>query len=84
MDSSKMAKSLHFGRRLNSWCCGAVKNNLELNTLKMAVDVRAHPSAPLTISSTTVSAMETLKFLGATISQKQETNIYSIHTFACK
>ena len=64
------------------WCS---QNNLELNMLKpveMTVHFQGHPSAllPLTISNSSVSTMETFKFLGTTISQdlKWETNIISI------
>ncbi len=49
-------------------------NNLELNTLKtveMILDFRRNPPAlpPLTIMNTTVTAVESFRFLGTTISQ---------------
>ncbi len=49
-------------------------NNLELNTLKtveMIVDFRRNPAAlpPLTIMNSTVTAVESFRFLGTTISQ---------------
>ncbi|KAK3559821.1 hypothetical protein QTP86_020993, partial [Hemibagrus guttatus] len=57
--------------QLAVWCS---HNNLELNTLKtveMIVDFRRNPPAlpPLTIMDSTVSAVESFKFLGTTISQ---------------
>ncbi len=61
-----------FLNSLNSvWCS---LNNLELNTLKtvdMIVDFRRNPPAlpPLTIMNSTVTAVESFRFLGTTISQ---------------
>ncbi len=57
--------------QLAVWC---ILNNLELNTLKtveMIVDFRRIPPAlpPLTITNSTVTAVESLRFLGTTISQ---------------
>ncbi len=60
-------------------------NNLELNTLKtveMIVDFRGKPPAlpPLTIMNSTVTAVESFRFLGTTISQdlKWDNHIDSI------
>ncbi len=60
-------------------------NNLELNTLKtveMIVDFRRNPPTipPLTIMNSTVTAVESFRFLGTTISQdpKWDTHIDSI------
>ncbi len=57
--------------QLAVWCS---LNNLELNTLKtveMIVDFRRNPPAlpPLTIMNSTVTAVESFRFLGTTISQ---------------
>ncbi len=57
--------------QLTVWCS---LNNLELNTLKtveMIVDFRRNPPAlpPLTIMNSTVTAVESFRFLGTTISQ---------------
>ncbi|KAJ8375448.1 hypothetical protein SKAU_G00060280 [Synaphobranchus kaupii] len=57
--------------QLALWCG---QNNLELNKLKtveMTVDFRRSPPTlpPLTILNSTVSAVETFRFLGSTISQ---------------
>ncbi len=57
--------------QLAVWCG---HNNLELNTLKtveMIVDFRKNPPAlpPLTIMNSTVTAVESFRFLGTTISQ---------------
>ncbi len=64
------------------WCS---LNNLELNTLKtveMIVDFRRNPPAlpPLTIMNSTVTAVESFRFLGTTISQdlKRDNHIDSI------
>ncbi len=64
------------------WCS---LNNLELNTLKtveMIVDFRRNPPAlpPLTIMNSTVTAVESFRFLGTTISQdlKWDNHIDSI------
>ncbi len=66
------------------WCS---LNNLELNTLKtveMIVDFRRNPPppalSPLTIIDSTVTAVETFKFLGSIISQdlNWDTHINSI------
>jgi len=64
------------------WCS---LNNLELNTLKtveMIVDFRRNPPAlpPLTIMNSTVTAVESFRFLGTTISQdlKWDNHIESI------
>ncbi len=58
-------------KELAVWCS---LNYLELNTLKtveMIVDFRRNPPAipPLTIMNSTVTAVETFKFLGCIISQ---------------
>ncbi len=60
-------------------------NNLEFNTLKtveMTVDFRRNPPAlpPLTIMNSTVTAVESFRFLGTTISQdlKWDNHIVSI------
>ncbi len=69
-------------KELAVWCC---LNNLELNTLKlvdMIVDFRrnrpAHP--PLTTMNSTVTAVESFRFLDTTISQdlKWDNHIESI------
>ncbi len=69
-------------KELAVWCS---LNNLKLNTLKtveMIVDFRRNPPAlpPLTIMNSTVTAVETFKFLGSIISQdlKWDTHIISI------
>ncbi len=69
-------------QELAVWCS---LNNLELNTLKtveMIVDFRRNPPAlpPLTIMNNTVTAVESFRFLGTTISQdlKWDTHIDSI------
>ncbi len=69
-------------KELAVWCS---LNNLELNTLKtveMIVDFRRNPPAlpPLTIMNSTVTAVESFRFLGTTISQdlKWDTHIDSI------
>ncbi len=68
--------------QLAVWCS---LNNLELNTLKiveMIVDFRRNPPAlpPLTITDSTVAAVESFRFLGTTISQdlKWDNHIDSI------
>ncbi len=58
-------------KELAVWCS---LNNLELNTLKtveMIVDFRRKPPSlsPLTIMNSTVTAVESFRFLGTTISQ---------------
>ncbi len=58
-------------KELAVWCS---LNKLELNTLKtveMIVDLRRNPPAlpPLTIMNSTVTAVESFRFLGTTISQ---------------
>ncbi len=69
-------------KELAVWCS---LNNLELNTLKtveMIVDFRRNPPAlpPLTIMNSTVTAVESVRFLGTTISQdlKWDNHIDSI------
>ncbi len=69
-------------KELTVWCS---HNNLELNTLKtveMIVDFRRNPPAlpPLTIMNSTVTAVESFRFLGTTISQdlKWDNHIDSI------
>uniref|UniRef100_A0A672MN05 Reverse transcriptase domain-containing protein n=1 Tax=Sinocyclocheilus grahami TaxID=75366 RepID=A0A672MN05_SINGR len=69
-------------KELAVWCS---LNNLELNTLKtveMIVDFRRNPPAlpPLTIMDSTVTTVESFRFLGTTISQdlKWDTHIDSI------
>ncbi|KAK3539400.1 hypothetical protein QTP70_006298 [Hemibagrus guttatus] len=68
--------------QLAAWCS---LNNLELNTLKtveMTVDFRRNTPAlpPLTIMNSTVPTVESLRFLGTTISQdlKWDTHMDSI------
>ncbi len=68
--------------QLAVWCS---LNNLELNTLKtveMIVDFRRNPPAlpPLTIMNNSVTAVESFRFLGTTISQdlKWDNHIDSI------
>ncbi len=68
--------------QLAVWCS---LNNLELNTLKtveVIVDFRRNPPAlpPLTIMDSTVTAVESFRFLGTTISQdlKWDNHIDSI------
>ncbi|KAL0153934.1 hypothetical protein M9458_050765, partial [Cirrhinus mrigala] len=58
-------------KELAVWCS---HNNLELNTFKtveMTVDFRRNPPAlpPLTIMDSTVTSVETFRFLGTTITQ---------------
>ncbi len=69
-------------KELAVWCS---LNNLELNTLKtveMIVDFKRSPPAlpPLTIMNSTVTAVESFRFLGTTISQdlKWDNHIDSI------
>uniref|UniRef100_A0A8C1L0F5 Reverse transcriptase domain-containing protein n=1 Tax=Cyprinus carpio TaxID=7962 RepID=A0A8C1L0F5_CYPCA len=69
-------------KKLAVWCS---LNNLELNTLKtveMIVDFRRNPPAlpSLTIMNSTVTAVESFRFLGTTISQdlKWDNHIESI------
>ncbi len=65
-------------KELAVWCS---LNNLELNTLKtveMIVDFRTNPPAlpPLTIMNSTVTAVESFRFLGTTISQDLKWDIH--------
>ncbi len=65
-------------KELAVWCS---LNNLELNTLKtveMIVDFRRNPPAlpPLTIINSTVTAVESFRFLGTTISQDLKWDIH--------
>uniref|UniRef100_A0A9J8B7E4 Reverse transcriptase domain-containing protein n=1 Tax=Cyprinus carpio carpio TaxID=630221 RepID=A0A9J8B7E4_CYPCA len=65
-------------KELAVWC---TLNNLELNTLKtveMIVDFRRNPPAlpPLTIMNSTVTAVESFRFLGITISQDLKWDIH--------
>ncbi len=65
-------------KELAAWCS---LNNLELNTLKtveMIVDFRRNPPAlpPLTIMNSTVTAVESFRFLGSTISQHLKWDIH--------
>ncbi len=55
-------------RELAVWCS---LNNLELKTVEMIVDFRRNPLSlpPLTIMNSTVTAVESFRFLGTTISQ---------------
>ncbi len=69
-------------KELAVWCSF---NNLELNTLKTIkkfMDFRRNPPAlpPLTIMNSTVTAMESFRFLGTTISEdlKWDNHIESI------
>ncbi len=69
-------------KELTVWCD---HNNLEFNTLKtveMILDFRGNPPAlpPLTIINSTVTAVESFRFLGTTISQdlKWDNRIESI------
>ncbi|KAI3370530.1 hypothetical protein L3Q82_025297 [Scortum barcoo] len=82
--SSGTVMSLRTDGKWSSWSSGAGsgQNNLELNTLKtveMTVDFRRSPPTlpPLSILNNTVSAVETFRFLGSTISQdlRWESNI---------
>ncbi len=60
-------------KELAIWCS---LNNLELNTLKtveMIMDFRRNPALPpLTIMNSTVTAVESFRFLGSTISQEHK------------
>ncbi len=65
-------------KELAVWCS---LNNLELNTLKtveMIVDFRRNPPAlpPLTIMNSKVTAVESFRFLGTTISQDLKWDIH--------
>ncbi len=65
-------------KELAVWCS---LKNLELNTLKtveMIVDFRRNPPAlpPLTIMNSTVTAVESFRFLGTTISQDLKWDIH--------
>ncbi len=65
-------------KELAVWCS---LNNLELNMLKtveMIVDFRRNPPAlpPLTIMNSTVTAVESFRFLGTTISQDLKWDIH--------
>uniref|UniRef100_A0A8C1NZF1 Reverse transcriptase domain-containing protein n=1 Tax=Cyprinus carpio TaxID=7962 RepID=A0A8C1NZF1_CYPCA len=65
-------------KELAVWC---TLNNLELNTLKtveMIVDFRRNPPAlpPLTTMNSTVTAVESFRFLGTTISQDLKWDIH--------
>ena len=65
-------------KELAVWC---TLNNLELNTLKtveVIVDFRRNPPAlpPLTIMNSTVTAVESFRFLGTTISQDLKWDIH--------
>ncbi len=80
-DSDKSAYRLEV-EQLSVWCN---LNNLELKTLKtveMIVDFRRNPPAlpPLTITNSTVTAVESFRFLSTTISQelKWDNHIVSI------
>ncbi len=80
-DSDKSAYRQEI-EQLSVWCS---LNSLELNTLKtveMIVDFRRNPPAlpPLTIMNSTVTAVESFRFLGTTISQdlKWDNHIDSI------
>ncbi len=80
-DSDKSAYRQE-AEQLAVWCN---LNNLELNTVKtveMIVDFRRNPPAlpPLTITNSTVTAVESFRFLGTTISQdlKWDNHIVSI------
>ncbi len=68
-------------KELAVWCS---LNNLELNTLKtveMIVDFRRNPPAlpPLTIMNSTVTAVESFRFLGTTISQDLKWEDHIVH-----
>ncbi len=64
-------------KELTVWCS---LNNLELNTLKTVemMDFRRNPPAlsPLTIMDSTVTAVESFRFLGSTISQDLKWDIH--------
>ncbi len=65
-------------KELAVWCS---LNNLELNTLKtveMTVDFRRNPTAipPLTIMNSTVTAVESFRYLATTISQDLKWDIH--------
>ncbi len=67
-------------KKLAVWCS---LNNLELNTLKtmeMIVDFRRNPPAlpPLTIMNSTVTAVESFRFLGTTQDLKWDNHIESM------
>ncbi|KAL0150358.1 hypothetical protein M9458_054360 [Cirrhinus mrigala] len=55
-------------KELAVWCS---HNNLELKTVEMTVDFRRNPPAlpPLTIMDSTVTSVETFRFLGTTLTQ---------------
>ncbi len=81
-DDTTLMGLIQDGDELAVWCS---LNNLELNTLKtveMIVDFRRNPPAlpPLTIMNSTMTAVESFRFLGTTISQdlKWDNHIESI------
>ncbi len=81
-DDTTVIGLIQEAKELAVWCS---LNNLELNTLKtveMIVDFRRKPPAlpPLTIMNSTVTAVESFRFLGTTISQdlKWDNHIESI------
>ncbi len=65
-----MVTSLLTDRRLRIWLSGAVLTtwSLTLKTVEMIVDFRRNPPTP-TIMNSTVTAVESFRFLGTTISQ---------------
>ncbi len=72
-----MVTGLLTDRRLRSWLSGAVLTtwSLTLKTVEMTVDFRRTPPRsppthpPLTITNSSVTAVESFRFLGSTISQ---------------
>ncbi len=81
--SFRTVTSLLTDRRLRSWLSGAVLTtwSLTLKTVEMIVDFKTPPALPpLTIMNSTVTAVESFRFLGTTISQdlKWDNHIVSI------
>ncbi len=69
-NSSIRPKRMLTDRRLSSWLSGVVWCS-HSKTVEMIVDFRRNPPAlpPLTIMDSTVTAVESFRFLGTTISQ---------------
>lgn len=73
-DSSETVTSLHTDRWLDDWPSGAIRTITVISTLKileMTVDFRRNLPAmpPITKYDSTVSAVESFRLLGSTISQ---------------